>query len=178
MNRFARRRTLVLTFALAGLAWACSDTPTHGSPLAPSFSRDNAAHADAHYHLVLCSIRLPRVSSALIGAAGGELQVGPNRLVVPPGALNTPTRLSGFVLPLEAVNMVFGPEGLQFALPAQLTLNTAGCAIPLNATPSIVYVKDGQIAEVIPSTFDRINHKIIGPIRHFSGYSVAFHDEW
>ena len=180
MLRFARPKIVISSLILAAIALACGDSTRTMGPTAPSFwsgGGKSAAHEQATYHLATCKPRSPHFNSAGIGPNGGVLQVGPNKLVVPAGALDHHQTLTGEVDSLDVVNIEFGPEGLQFEVPAQLTLNTNGCAIPDGAMPQIVYVQDGVITEVIPSVFDAIHNKITGPIHHFSGYSIALLDD-
>ena len=177
MIRFAPSRRSFLTLLSVALALGCGDGTRSTAPFAPSFSNRGGignAYAYGRYRLAACSTRQPHFNAALVDAAGGILEVGPNRLAVPAGALEHSTLLSGLVLPIDVVNVEFGPEGLQFEVPARLTLNTTGCDIPPGVTPSIVYVKDGKVVEVIPSVFDRLHNRITGPVHHFSGYSIAF----
>jgi len=179
MLRLALPRAVIGALLCVCAALACTDNAGTVTGIKPRFSQspNGRAYAYGNRRLVQCSTREPHFNSALITPGGGWLQVGPNRLVVPPHALDRAIELTGAVRPLTVVNIEFGPEGLQFEIPAELTLNTAGCAIPPGATPYIVYVQNGEIEEVIPSVFDALHNKITGPIHHFSGYSIAFADD-
>lgn len=177
-----RRRTGLLasigTTFLALAVLACSDGARSSGIVAPGASastlRANDRSAQSRNQLVPCTKRTPLQGSAVIGPDGGTLAVGPNKLVVPPGALATRTLIAATVDADTIANIEFQPEGLHFAVPAQLTVSVAGCLIPRTASADIVYLRDGTIAEEIQSVFDRQGQKISGPINHFSEYSIAF----
>lgn len=114
--------------------------------------------------------------SQVVGAAGGTVHIGPHTLVIPPGALAANTVITAVVSP-DTVNVVrFGPQGLQFAQPAQLTLSYANCPLGgLLAPWWIAYTNDSlSILELEPTTLHLLQQTLTANIGHFSGYAVAY----
>ena len=69
----------------------------------------------------------------------------------------------------------FEPHGLQFAKPAGLQLDTAGCSVDDQVAPNVVYLSEtGEILETIEAVYDPRWHTIAATIWHFSGYAIAF----
>lgn len=120
---------------------------------------------------------LPDVtSSAVIGPAGGRLQVGQYSLQVPAGALAQPVQISAEQLP-DTVNSVrFTPEGLRFARPAVLTMTYANCNLLGRILPKrIAYTSDNlQILTYLLSLDNLFSKTVTGQVNHFSRYAVAW----
>jgi hypothetical protein len=69
----------------------------------------------------------------------------------------------------------FGPEGLQFRTPAQLTLSYKGCVRPTSAEFLIAYLGQGnRILELLNSTDQKVDDKVEAGIDHFSRYAIAY----
>lgn len=116
-----------------------------------------------------CLVEAPLYGSATIGARGGELDVGPHRLIIPPGALTADTFVSGSIPAGPRIEIDFAPQGLQFKKPAGLILDASLCG----AVPNVVYLNEvGGIAERIQAVFSNWWHTIAAPIDHFSGYML------
>jgi hypothetical protein len=166
------------TLALAVAAASCGDATPSSGVAAPGAdllaSKSSTGNSQGQSQLVPCANRQPLQASVVIGPGGGQLSIGPNKLNVPAGALASRTSITGTVVVDDVIHISFEPEGLQFAIPAELTVGIAGCQIPQKASADIVYLRDGQIMEQIPSTLDRQGQKVTGPINHFSDYSLAF----
>jgi hypothetical protein len=118
---------------------------------------------------------LPYASaSKTIGPAGGELIVGPHRLTIPSGALDTPTVIHGEAPASTAVYVNLTPNGLRFATPSTLTLSYAHCDGSLSLLKTIVQVDDLlNILAVLPSQ-DLSTGKVSAQLSHFSNYAVAW----
>jgi len=111
-----------------------------------------------------------------IGPDGGVLLVGPHRLSIPPGALDSPVAITA-VTPSESVNRVaFQPEGLVFTESARLTLSYANCDLLGSLLPKrIAYVTgDLGILEYLLSLDDLASRTVTGRLDHFSSYAVAW----
>ncbi len=119
-----------------------------------------------------------------IGPAGGFIEVRHNWLLVPRGALSAPVTITA-VAPSDTVAMVrFQPEGLQFQTTAILVLTYDNCRIPTRVTPRIALVTDAfQVIEFLSpvnvpldNRFKKAHGKrqVIGELRHFSNYAVAW----
>jgi hypothetical protein len=118
-----------------------------------------------------CTPRDPQYGTAVIGPSGGELVVGPHRLIVPPGALTRTIEISGTATEDGTPTIYLEPHGLQFKKPAGLILDASNCI----DVPDVVYIDElGVAAEPIPAVYSTWWHTIAAPIDHFSGYEVAF----
>lgn len=118
-----------------------------------------------------CSPNDSSYGSALIGESGGDLLIGPHRLIVPPGALTQPTLISGTVPAGQPFQIDLQPHGLTFRKAAGLVLDASSCT----DVPNIVYLIDGITpSDPIEATYSNWWHTIAAPIWHFSGYAVAF----
>ncbi|HKC46264.1 MAG TPA: hypothetical protein VKB63_01585 [Gemmatimonadales bacterium] len=126
--------------------------------------------------LLRCTPLPDAKSSAVIGPAGGRMQIGQYTLQVPAGALARPVQISGEQLP-DTVNSVrFAPEGLQFARPATLTMTYANCNLLSRVLPKrIAYTSDNlQILTYLLSLDNLFSKQVTGQVNHFSRYAVAW----
>ena len=118
-----------------------------------------------------CEPREAQYGTATIGPAGGELDAGPHRLIIPPGALMKTVQLSATVPEGETPTIIFEPHGLQFKKPAGLILDASNCV----DVPDVVYINElGVASDPILAVYSTWWHTIAAPIEHFSGYAVAF----
>ena len=111
-----------------------------------------------------------------IGFRGGELQIGPHRLIVPRGALLHKTRITGRISSDSVNSVQFYPAGLQFLVPARLQLSYENCNKLDLKNMRVVYTSDdlSQLLELIPSEDRRLKNTVVGLISHFSRYAVAY----
>ena len=94
-------------------------------------------------------------------------------LIVPAGALSTPTLITGYVPPTNIASIHFEPEGLQFKKPAGLRHNGMGCDISSDQ-PSVLYLDDeGNVLERIDATYSPWWGTVAAPISHFSVYAIG-----
>jgi hypothetical protein len=184
MLEMIRRLTLVLTAATLSGGIACARTET----TAPARVATSGANADKGNvppgsvgapHIIMngggmigCTPRDPQYGRATIGPSGGELDVGPHRLIIPPGALQQTVEVSGTIVedsPNPRIDLE--PHGLQFNKPAGLILDASNCT----DVPDIVYINEvGVVSDPILAVYSNWWHTIAAPINHFSGYMVAF----
>jgi len=126
---------------------------------APSASRQPLA----------CDVVSPLSESATIGPEGGELDIGPHRLYVPPGALTKRTTLSAMVDAGPSVVIHFYPTGLQFQKPAGLVFDASSCG----SVPNVLYLDEqGGLLEEIQAVYSNWWHRIAAPLDHFSNYAL------
>jgi hypothetical protein len=126
--------------------------------------------------LVQCAPLAPDSASAVIGPEGGVIAVGPHRLSIPAGALDTPTTITA-IAPADSVNRIeFTPQGLTFAQPASLTMSYANCGALAQLVPKrLAYTSDAlAILELLPSVDDLLAHQVTGQLGHFSDYAIAW----
>ena len=68
----------------------------------------------------------------------------------------------------------FGPEGLRFARPAELTLSYSNCLVA-PAKKKIVYTSELlEVLELLKSSDKARTKTVTSPIDHFSRYAVAY----
>lgn len=124
---------------------------------------------------VRCAPHAPIVGHGTFGPAGGTLVIGESRLVIPGGALLERVTITGTALGDSSSTISFQPEGLRFRKPAGLVISSAGCNIPSDASPSVVYLgPTGEVLETISAYYDPRWRRVAAPIQHFSGYAIAF----
>jgi hypothetical protein len=125
--------------------------------------------------LLRCEPQAYDADVAIIGPNGGTLRAGPHELVIPKGALDHEVLITAEAPTTSLVNVQFGPEGLQFLEPAQLTLSYKGCVRPTSAEFLIAYLGQGnRILELLNSTDQKVDDKVEAGIDHFSRYAVAY----
>jgi hypothetical protein len=135
----------------------------------PPGSIGQASTANGSGNRLACDVPSDLNGSAIIGPDGGTLDIGPHRLIIPPGALTTKVAVSGFIPAGSTIEVHFEPHGLQFKKPAGLILNSASCS----AVPDVVYLNEvGVVAERIKAIFSTWWHVIAAPIDHFSVYAL------
>jgi hypothetical protein len=111
-----------------------------------------------------------------VGPEGGTLFVGPHRLTVPAGALDTAVTITGIVRS-ETVNRIhFEPEGLVFNQAAYLRMSYANCSLLGSFLPKrIAYVTpDLLILEYLSSLDIFWTQTVRGKVEHFSDYALAW----
>lgn len=128
--------------------------------------------------LVYCDPFPEARKTATIGILGGTIKVGPHSVWIPPGALLSPKSITAKIVKNDYTNSVqLFPEGLEFNVPAMLTLSYANCSKRYLLKPlQVVYTSDDlrRILELLPSINNPIEKSTVGTIRHFSRYAVAF----
>jgi hypothetical protein len=168
------RKHLVAGLTLATLAlavWGCSDagpTAPAGSVAAPSFDVSSG-----NPDLVVCKTKTSASVSQRIGAKGGMLTLNGHTLVIPPYALSSTVKIT--LSQQRGINsqVDLQPEGLQFAIPASLTLDYSGCTIPPSSA-LVAYLNPNGTVEALPSLDLRDLLKVTAPLQHFSQYAVAW----
>jgi len=174
----ARRLWPALLLGAAGaLSLGCGDR----SPLGVA-SRASTPRSDliggllAPTGLLTCR-PLPYASTTqTIGADGGTIRIGSHSLVIPAGALASPTMITA-VVASGTVNAVrFEPEGLQFQRSAYLTMSYANCDLLHSLAPKrIAYTTDAlDIVEYLRSTDNLFAQQVTGELYHFSEYAIAW----
>ena len=129
--------------------------------------------------------------SAVIGKAGGTLTIPEAGLTlsVPSGAVTTNTKFTATAIAGRLVAYEFEPHGTTFAKPLTFTQDLKKTSLlgsllgsvlmdgayftsrdKLNTTLGI-----GLVSEVLPAVTDLLSGRVRFPIKHFSGYLVAWH---
>lgn len=177
----AIKRRLLFAAMLGGaatIAWfttGCGDTTSATSPVHPTAARANLFAPPAESLFACAADSIVASDTATIGLLGGTLTFGPHKLVIPPGALLTPTTITATAPADGHLTAVFEPSGLQFLLPPTLTMGYGQCNPQPSNSLSIVYLSGplGQILELLPSILHLDTHTVSAPIWHFSVYAGA-----
>jgi hypothetical protein len=184
------RRLLATSFVgtLLALAACSGGSPlesTTTGPSAPAVGNEDVValsnsgpSRNTNPQLVYCKPFDQATKSATIGRFGGTIKVGPHSLWIPPGALLSSKTITAKIAKNDYTNSVMlYPEGLKFIAPAVLTLSTKNCDRQTLLKPlQVVYTTDDlqHILDLLPSVNNPVNKTIIGTIRHFSRYAVAY----
>jgi len=124
--------------------------------------------------VLTCSEEQYAVAVQTIGPEGGQIKVGKHVLEIPQGALSKSVTIKAEQITGRTNSIRFSPEGLKFAIPAQLTLSYKNCAIVV-LPKRIVYTDENlNILEVLRSLDLFQKRTVSAPIDHFSRYAVAF----
>lgn len=183
MGRQNRKLSFVLAAAALVLAAGCRNTAPPTAVAGSSALTVNRAggHAASQpdeeagtAQLLVCSAHDSASASATVGPAGGTIQVGGDRLVVPGGALSTSTLITATVPADTLAEIHFAPHGLHFDKDVILILGTTGCSIGGTAPSHVVYLDNsGNVLETLDGTFNGGSHTVTTKIHHFSSYAIA-----
>jgi hypothetical protein len=124
--------------------------------------------------LLLCAPQPYAQVTQTIGPDGGTIRVGTHTLVIPRGALDSPTTITAEQISGKTNSIRFSPEGLRFERPAVLTMTYGNCVLVL-LQKKIVYTDEKlRVLEVL-KTLDLFQRKqATAGIDHFSRYAVAY----
>jgi hypothetical protein len=114
----------------------------------------------------------PYADTAVVGLLGGTLHFGPHTLVIPPAAVLRPTKITATAYAGDTLAVTFQPQGLQFILPATLSLDYKHCAVQPTNQLQIDFINDllTEILSIIPS-LDQGHGSVRGFVSHFSVYA-------
>lgn len=176
-------RALVVTIGLAG-AMACAGndlTSLAGALTGPSATTSQRLPGSRAYltpatlsNSFLRCVTPEAMGTALIGPTGGELRVGPHRLIIPAGAVPHPVQISGYVPADSTITIWLEPHGMIFRKPVGLQLDASDC----ESVPDVIYVSDAAdgAKEYIRAEYSALWKTVAAPLDHFSGYAIAFRD--
>lgn len=179
MKRASIPRRAALAGATVLTVFACrgADLTTPPSSLSPApaaAARNWPAGTRRSVPAACVAATTPVTAARVFDRRGGTLHFGESRLVIPPGALHEPVRISATTRGDAAATVDFQPEGLRFHRPAVLALDATGCNLPANAASAVVYIgADGEVLETIAATFNWRWREVVAPIVHFSGYAIG-----
>lgn len=167
-----------LVAVIAVVVAACADSH---SPLAPTVEEPQVARVVSPTLSVVewREIRGNRSATALIGPEGGYLEVGSVRLTVPAGALDRPVRIVMVVPGGRHARVQFAPSGLQFKVPARLSIGLGQAGVSAQSANDLVgvYFRGAPIGGRINplETFEvTLNGGVAEfDVPHFSGYALA-----
>jgi hypothetical protein len=124
--------------------------------------------------LLFCQLQDYDVTTAVIGTAGGQINVGNQSLRIPENALSEDVSITAEQVEGSVSSVRLSPEGLRFAVPAELTLSYNNCA-NVQQLKRVVYTDETlNILELTPSLDIISSSQVRGLILHFSRYAVAY----
>ncbi len=171
------RRLLIAPVLLLVVALACTDRTPTSVPAVPAPDASLIGGLLGATGLLKCS-SLPYASQTrTIGPLGGTISAGPHTLVIPPGALTSPTAITMTAPTGLGVNAVkFQPAGLRFVTPAALTMSYSNCSLLGKILPKrIAYTNDNlSIISYLLSLDNLLSKNVTGKVNHFSAYVVAW----
>jgi hypothetical protein len=124
--------------------------------------------------LLSCEPQSYATATAVIGPQGGLISVGDHSLIILDQALSEEVTITAEQIEGGVNSVRFSPEGLQFAIPAVLTLSYRNCT---NVGPPkhIVFTDELlNILESLPSVDLGLSSQVRTGIYHFSRYAVAY----
>ena len=189
MRRRISLYSLLVAGAAAMAAIGCRDGatpatvagPAAGSQ-APSLDRSHAYRedealdddGDGGARLLACAPHASSTATALIGASGGTIAVGDDRLVIPGGALSGPTLITATIPADTLADIEFEPHGLHFSKDVILVLSTGHCNVGQSPPGHVVYLdNDGTVLETLDAMFNGGSRTVTTKIHHFSSYAIA-----
>jgi hypothetical protein len=143
------------------------------SPRQASTGPMPSAHAPPR--LRACSGNLRAESATrVIGPAGGAIRFGDNALVVPAGALDSAVSITAATVQSPYVMIDLEPRGLQFNVPAHISLGYRACPWDDSAI-GVVYLSDDltQVLEQESASVYTNRRTVEALISHFSVYAIA-----
>lgn len=177
MHRIWPRLSIILALSMGVSCTAGDVGPT--DPAAGLMSPDiapatNSVDLISPTNLLLCSPQRYQSITRVVGPKGGKIKVGSNELSIPAGALSEDVTIVAEQITGTVNSVRFGPEGLIFAQPAELTMSYANCQ-SIVSPKKVVYTDEQlRLLQVLKSD-DKPQTKIVtSPIDHFSRYAVAY----
>lgn len=172
-----KARRLLASALLLAIALACTDRTPTSAPVTPAPEASLIGGLLGATGLLKCSSLPYAADTETIGPLGGVLRAGPHSLVIPPGALLSPTTITMTVPTGLGVNAVkFQPEGLRFVTPAALTMSYSNCSLLGKILPKrIAYTDDRlNIISYLLSLDNLLSKNVTGKVNHFSDYVIAW----
>jgi hypothetical protein len=179
MSAITLKRNLLFGALLVGAAttaWLLTGCRDDRTNVTSPTVRSNLLFSPPSESLFVCAAdTVAATDTATIGPLGGTITFGPHTLVIPPGGLLRPTTITATAPGDGHLTAVLQPEGLQFLVPATLTLGYAQCNPQPSNALSIVYLNGplGQILQWLPSILHLDSHTVSALIGHFSVYAGA-----
>jgi hypothetical protein len=125
-------------------------------------------------NLLLCSPERYLTATKLVGSGGGKIKVGSHVLTIPAGALSQDVTITAEQLTGSVNSVRFSPEGLTFALPAELTMSYTNCTSVISPKRVVYTDEQLKILELLRSVDRPQTKTVTSPIDHFSRYAVAY----
>jgi hypothetical protein len=167
-------RTMILGLVALGFV-ACQGNP--GPTAVPEGARyDTTTINGVRLLLRPAGARLTpaAIVTEIIGADGGSISTDGGTLTIPAGALGVPELISMRGPEDNLWAYAFGPNGLQFEIPATLEIRLGELGIDpsqLKAAGASDLGNDWQVID--ESMYDPERGAVVAPIQHFSQYALC-----
>jgi hypothetical protein len=152
---------------------ACQDS----GPVAPSDVQASRTETINGVRLLTApqGLQLAGTTTKTIGLLGGTIEMDGGRLSVPLGALLLPRQITMTGMMEGHYQYHFGPDGLQFLLPATLTIaaDPAQLGIPPEQLAVAVASDQGNDWQVLGGVYNPVTHTISVQVHHFSQYALC-----
>lgn len=128
--------------------------------------------------LLRCEPQEYDAETKIIGPAGGQLKMGPHKLIIPRGALREEVVITAEAPVTDLVAVEFSPHGLEFHRSPVLELDYKHCLVPDDTQDhQVVYLDQAEnVLEYLASTDDKAFDEVLARIDHFSRYALAIPD--
>lgn len=177
----ARLSTLVV--GVVAVVYACGDHTATGPARVSASSQASLirpfpdGRADRRGQLDSCSSSVDSTVTKLIGHRGGIIALGADWLWVPPGALRHNVTIQAIQKAGRDAHVIeFEPSGLRFRKPVMLTMSYASCSVVQGGPRRRIALVDDdfEIIEYVKSKDIENAQLVVGEIRHFSNYAIAW----
>lgn len=139
-----------------------------------SVSPADSVGPPATVSLLMCQPQAYAVTTAVIGPQGGTISVGNHRLTIYENALSADVTITAEQIEGTVSSVRFSPEGLQLAVPAELTLSYQHCA-PVPGSKRVADTDDSLKILGSPVSVDISgSSEVTGEIDQLSRYAVAY----
>jgi hypothetical protein len=186
MNAILNKISRVSLVALSLFLWSCDNLGQTTAPetLDPKNQAVFSTSSGEQYVIVQHPVGMTKVSGRF-GPAGGELHLGPHKLVIPAGAVSEPTtfamsRLDGELLRFRFHATRFGHNDVGaagFAVPVKLTVDFGSATgIPSGAAEDlkVIYFRPDGLVDLEATTVDVVGTKATAELGHFSDFGLAW----
>ena len=179
-RRLVLQLSLILTLS-AGVSCTTGDIGSTGPSaeqpddvLVPSSIIGTPDDPEISVSLLSCTPQDYLITTQQIGPKGGRIRIGSHLLSIPERALSQRVTIVAEQITGSTNSVRFGPEGLRFARPAELTLSYDNC-LESPAKKKIVYTSERlEVLELLRSADKPRTKTVTSPIDHFSRYAVAY----
>ena len=171
-------RTMAWGALLAGsLVAACRDGGPTAGPRTDSMQSPTTTINGVKLVLSPPSHRLrpAATATAVIGPEGGSISVDGAELTVPPGAVDQPVEFTAKNLLDGLYAYRFGPNGLQFNVPATLSIRVDSAVEGLEPTDFRIAVAsdDASDWQIVGGVYDPVTQTVTTKIEHFTTYALC-----
>ncbi len=171
-----QRIRLLALVAVVGVATACDapNQPATKSVLAPRYD----ALTSNGYSLMTSDVSSDQTKTAVIDSTGGFIRFQGSALIVPPGAVPSPTTFTMRLhtqpfmgADLSAVDE-YGSEVTVFPVPLKLTISysRAKDQLPSGSTVAMAWIENGIVLSTLPSSADIQGKKVTAEVTHFTEF--------